>query len=77
MTKCSTQIDTIKFVYNEMSVSESKEFLKKLDTNENDYTFFNDLVGLMTELDQLKLEPSDKCLTNILDYSKNKKKVKF
>jgi hypothetical protein len=77
MTKFFTQTNTIRFVYNEMAVSESQQFLKDLDKNESNHSYFTDLIGLLTEIDSLDYgKPSDKCVANILLYASKSQSLK-
>lgn len=70
MTRHFTQADTIRFVYNEMTKSESNDYLSVLDSNEKICVDFCDLIGLLSEIDNsLNVGPSDNCVDNILKYA--------
>jgi hypothetical protein len=71
MIKISTPNDVIRYVYNEVTSQESEE-LKSL------LLWDNDLADLIQELSEVKksvskinMEPSDRVINNILNYSKS------
>jgi hypothetical protein len=71
MIKISTPNDVIRYVYNEASSQEGEE-LKSL------LLWDNDLADLILELSEVKksvskinMEPSDRVINNILNYSKS------
>ena len=71
MIKISTPNDVIRYVYNEVTSQEGEE-LKSL------LLWDNDLADLIQELSEVKkcvskinMEPSDRVINNILNYSKS------
>ena len=71
MIKISTPNDVIRYVYNEVSSQEGEE-LKSL------LLWDNDLADLIQELSEVKksvskinMEPSDRVINNILNYSRS------
>jgi hypothetical protein len=71
MIKISTPNDVIRYVYNEVSSQESEELKSFL-------LWDNDLADLIQELSEVKksvskinMEPSDRVINNILNYSKS------
>lgn len=75
MVKHSTQIDTINFVYNEMSSAESQNYIKDLSQNECKSSFFNEMIGLLSEMDSFLINPSNECIDRILIYARKSREA--
>jgi hypothetical protein len=75
MKKNSTQIDTINFVYNESSPIQAETYMKSLDKNDSIFSFFSEMIGLMSNMDDSILEPSKSSVDQILLYAKNARRI--
>jgi len=71
MIKTFTEDDIIKFLYNETSNRESLEIEEALLCDTELQKQFKELVTIKNELSNLSCNPSDKSVSNILDYSKS------
>jgi hypothetical protein len=71
MIKISTPNDVIRYVYNEVSSQESEE-LKSLLLWDNDLAdLIQDLSEVKKSVSKINMEPSDRVINNILNYSKS------
>jgi hypothetical protein len=71
MIKISTPNDVIRYVYNEVSSQESEE-LKSLLLWDNDLAdLIQELSEVKKSVSKIKMEPSDRVINNILNYSKS------
>jgi hypothetical protein len=72
MTNTSTlKNDIIRFVYSETSISENEIIMQKLILNDDLYEFYMDCASTKETIDSIKYEPSEKCISNILNYSRS------
>lgn len=72
MTNTSTlKNDIIRFVYSETSISENEIIMQKLILNDDLYEFYMDCSSTKETIDSIKYEPSEKCISNILNYSRS------
>jgi hypothetical protein len=72
MTNTSTlKNDIIRFVYSETSISENEIIMQKLILNDDLYEFYMDCTSTKETIDSIKYEPSEKCISNILNYSRS------
>ena len=70
MTKTFTQNDLIRFIYKETSPGETKEIRKALLFDNELLEQFKELKEVVFKLDILEESPSQKILSNIIEYSK-------
>lgn len=70
MIKTFTQIDLIRFIYNETTPGESKEIRKALLFDNELSEQFKQLKECIRKLDGIEEVPSQKIVRNILEYSK-------
>ena len=71
MIKISTPNDVIRYVYNEVSSQESEE-LKSFLLWDNDLAdLIQDLSEVKKAVSKINMEPSDRVINNILNYSKS------
>lgn len=75
MRKNSTQIDTINFVYNESSPIQAETYMKSLEKNDSTFSFFSEMIDLMSNMDDAMLEPSKPSIDQILLYAKNARRI--
>lgn len=75
MMKHSTQIDTINFVYNEMTPAQSQKFMRDLERNESQFSYFSEIIDLMSQMDDAAMAPSKQSIDNILNYAQKTRKV--
>ncbi len=75
MKRRFTQIDTIKFVYEESSPMQAKMYMKSLDNNDKTFSCFSEMIDLMSDMDDVLLEPSQSSVDKILVYAKKSRKV--
>ncbi len=71
MIKTFTHNDVIRYIYNETSVEESKALAHALLTDEVLMEIYKELSALTENLDSAMLEPSQKSVDTILNYSKS------
>ncbi|MGB0523019.1 MAG: hypothetical protein ACPGJS_08670 [Flammeovirgaceae bacterium] len=60
----------IKYIYKELTEGERAELVPELFQNNQLNEELNELLTLKEQLDQVELTPSEKCVDNILNYSK-------
>ena len=65
------QNQVVKYIYQEGTSKEKKEFEKLLSSNSELQDEFFELLAAKHDLDDLKLKPSDKVINKILDFSKS------
>ena len=70
MTKTFTENDLVRFLYNELSKSESEEIERAILTDEELQEQINKLKTLQQDMDNLRLSPSKRTIGKILAYSK-------
>lgn len=71
MIKTSTHHDLIRFIYDETSDDEDKEFQKLIAADEEILEEFMQIIILKSSLDNICIDPSELTIRNILKYSKN------
>ena len=71
MTKTFTQNDLIRYYYKETSEKETKEIQNALVCNPSLQEQFKEISLTIRELDNVQLDPSDKSVNAILEYSKS------
>lgn len=70
MNKKFTLNDLLLYLYNETKMTESVLIQKAIDFDAATEEEFEDLKSAVTYLDKLLETPSEKCIKNILKYSK-------
>lgn len=71
MTKTFTQDDVIRYIYNETTAEENLAIAQALITDEMLMDEYKQLSASIDSLNSTMLEPSEKTITNILNYSKS------
>jgi hypothetical protein len=76
MTSTFTQKnDIIRFVYAETTAAENEIIMQDLLIDDVLYDFYIKCAFTKDRIDKIKVEPSDRCIQNILQYSKMGKMV--
>ena len=70
MIKTFTRDELIRYIYGETTNTETEEIVKDVLCDNESHMEFEELVDMKQELDQVKMEPSDHVIRNILDYSR-------
>lgn len=71
MTSTSTlKNDIIRFVYAETSIAEKEELLTAMLIHDDLYEFYMQTSFVKEQVEQIKIEPSEKVIDRILAYSK-------
>jgi hypothetical protein len=71
MTSTFTQKnDIIRFVYAETTVAENETLMQALLVDDELYDFYMKCAFTKESMDKMKFAPSEKCIDNILNYSK-------
>ncbi len=71
MTESSTRNDLIRYVYQEMSETESENFEKVLRNDDAYMQEYIDLLSTIDQMDQLFVEPSEKVVRAIKQTAKS------
>jgi hypothetical protein len=71
MIKTFTQDDLIRFLYRETSEAENLELKRALKQDAELALQFSELQATIQKLDDTLIEPSEKAITSILNYSKS------
>ncbi len=71
MTKTFTQNDVIRYVYEETSERETKEIEKALLCDAKLEEMYKEIVSMKADLNKATKSPSDRVISNILNYSKS------
>ena len=66
-----THEEIIKFVYGELSFSETADLYDKIDLSKENQQYLETCASLKFELDNLLMSPSQKVVENILSFSAN------
>lgn len=74
MTRSLTQIDVLRYVYNETNTEMDEKIHQEILTNEDVADEFVQISGAKALLDKCKYSASEKTLQNILAYSKSQLK---
>ena len=72
MIKTFTQDDLIRFLYQETTEEENLELKRALKHDSELALQFNELKATIKNLDDTLIEPSQKVIDNILNYSKSR-----
>ncbi len=70
-TCTSKQNEIIRYIYNETSSSENVVIEESITKEEDYLDFYLGCLEIKDSLTKLKYSPSDKTITNILNFSKN------
>lgn len=71
MIKSVTQDNLVRYIYGETSAEEASLILEALNSNFELKELYEQLLESKAELDKVRLQPSQKVIDNILNYSKN------
>ncbi len=72
-TFTSTQNDVVRYLYNETTTEENLFIEEALLYDKDLLSFYLSCVDLKNGMNKISLQPSDKSIDRILDYSKNYK----
>ncbi len=70
MTKTFTENDLVRFLYGELKQKETAELQQALINSPELQEELNNLQEVMDQLNGVKYQPSQRCLDNILNFSK-------
>ncbi|MDH5605191.1 MAG: hypothetical protein OEY51_14670 [Cyclobacteriaceae bacterium] len=73
MIKTFTRNDIVRFLYGEMTESEIADFRMSLSSDYDLKERLKDHMTLLEEMDKSMIDPPDRVINNILNYSKNYK----
>ena len=71
MIKTVTQDNLVRFIYGEISAEEASLIQEALTSDLELKEIYDQLVESKAELDKIRLQPSQKVIDNILNYSRN------
>jgi hypothetical protein len=71
MTKTFTQDDVIRYLYNETSNEEKKAIEQALVCDNQLLEVFQELSAVVKQFDEAQIQPSEKTIENIVNYSKS------
>jgi hypothetical protein len=71
MIKTFTQNDVLRLYYSEVSAQEKSEIENAIIVNSDLADFYYELIQLEASLNKIKMQPSEKAINNILNYSKS------
>lgn len=71
MIKTVTQDNLVRFIYGEISAEEASLIQEALTSDLELKELYDQLVESKAELDKFRLQPSQKVIDNILNYSRN------
>ncbi|HNV98488.1 MAG TPA: hypothetical protein PKL06_03895 [Chitinophagales bacterium] len=71
MIKTVTQDNLVRFIYGEISAEEASLIQEALTSDLELKELYDQLVESKAELDKIRLQPSQKVIDNILNYSRN------
>lgn len=71
MDRNVTQEEIIKFVYGELSFSDTAELYDRIDAEPESQQDLETYAAMKFELDRLMMSPSSKAIKNILTFSEN------
>lgn len=75
MTKTITRDDVLRYIFRETSNDENLAIENELLRNESLMDFYKQSVESVHEVQHLELNPSDRAINNILNYSESTKAV--
>lgn len=70
MIKTFTKDDLMRYLYHETSEEETKEISNALICDSELLVQYNDLCAAKKALDEARMEPSERVIQNILNYSR-------
>ena len=70
MNKTTTQHDLLLYAYNESDLNDSDRIQRRLDGDPLVKQEFNEIIGTVSLLDNLLLEPSEKSMEVIMAFAK-------
>ena len=71
MIKSVTQDNLVRYIYGETSAEEASLILEALNSDFELKELYEQLLESKAELNKVRLQPSQKVIDNILNYSKN------
>ncbi len=71
MTKCFTQSDLVRYIYQEMDAVESEGLVQALHEDDELMQGYIDMLSTVEQLDQLILEPSENVIRTIKKRAKS------
>jgi len=71
MTKTFTQNDVLRLYYSEVSAQEKSDIENAIIVNSDLADFYYELIQLEGSLNKIKMQPSEKAINKILNYSKS------
>lgn len=71
MIKTFTEDDLIRFIYNDINQNEQEKLQQALNSDSQLQFRLDQLKELKKDLDGIKLSPSNRTVSKILDYSKD------
>jgi hypothetical protein len=71
MIETSTQVDLVRYVYNETNEQENETVQQQILFNEELGDEFFELMEMKKSIDEVKFEPSSRCLNSILEFANN------
>lgn len=71
MIKTVTQDNLVRFIYGEISAEEASLIQEALTSDLELKELYDQLVESKAELDKIRLQPSQRVIDNILNYSRN------
>jgi len=74
MIKTSTPNDVIRYLYGELSELESEEFKNILIQESDNTEILDDFENLRDKIDACSINPPQRVINSILEYSRNYKK---
>jgi len=70
MIQTFTQDDLIRYLYHETTEKENREIDKALISDHELQKQYKELVAMKNQLDAVRVEPTEKCISNILNYAR-------
>ena len=70
MTQTFTQDDLIRYLYHETTEKENREIDKALICDSELQAQYKELVAMKKQLDVIRMEPSERCVSGILNYAR-------
>lgn len=71
MIETVTQNNLVRYIYGEMSAEEAGLFQEALHSNPELKELYEQMLESKADLEKIRLQPSQKVIANILDYSKD------
>lgn len=70
MIQTFTQDDLIRYLYHETTEKENREIDKALISDHELQKQYKELVDMKNQLDAVRIEPTEKCISHILNYAR-------